>query len=101
MRTRPDGSKADRLLIVGWDGADWDILDPLMRGGYMPTLLGMTQDGLRGDLASTIPSHSWAAWSTFLTGVNPGRHGVYDFVEVDPKEPQRRIPISSHSIKAP
>jgi predicted AlkP superfamily phosphohydrolase/phosphomutase len=94
-------SKADRLLIVGWDGADWDVLDPLMRRGYMPTLLGMTQDGLRGDLASTIPSHSWAAWSTFLTGVNPGRHGVYDFVEVDPKDPQRRIPISSDSIKAP
>ena len=96
-----DRSKADRLLIVGWDGADWDILDPLMQGGYMPTLLGMTRDGLRGDLASTIPSHSWAAWSSFLTGVNPGRHGVYDFVEVHPNEPQRRIPISSDSIKAP
>ena len=96
-----DRSKRDRLLIVGWDGADWDILDPLMQGGYMPTLLGMTRDGLRGDLASTIPSHSWAAWSSFLTGVNPGRHGVYDFVEVHPKEPQRRIPISSDSIKAP
>jgi predicted AlkP superfamily phosphohydrolase/phosphomutase len=101
MRTRLDGSQADRLLIVGWDGADWDILDPLMRDGYLPTLLSMTQEGLRGDLASTIPSHSWAAWSSFMTGVNPGRHGVYDFVEVDPKDPRRRIPISSHSIKAP
>jgi predicted AlkP superfamily phosphohydrolase/phosphomutase len=100
MRTANSRTKKDRLLIVGWDGADWDVLDPLMRDGYMPTLRSMTQEGLRGDLASTIPSHSWAAWSSFLTGVNPGRHGVYDFVEVDPKDPRRRIPISSHSIKA-
>jgi predicted AlkP superfamily phosphohydrolase/phosphomutase len=96
-----DRSSAERLLIIGWDGADWDILDPLMREGYLPTLLDMTRDGLRGDLASTIPFHSWAAWSSFLTGVNPGRHGVYDFVEFDPKDPRRRIPISSQSIKAP
>jgi predicted AlkP superfamily phosphohydrolase/phosphomutase len=101
MRTTSSDSKADRLLIVGWDGADWDILDPLMRDGYMPTLAEITRTGFRTELASTIPSHSWAAWSSFLTGVNPGRHGVYDFVEVDPKEPQRRIPISSDSIKTP
>jgi predicted AlkP superfamily phosphohydrolase/phosphomutase len=101
MKAAPKGSKDERLLIVGWDGADWDVLDPLMRDGYMPNLRDMTQEGLRGDLASTIPSHSWSAWSSFLTGMNPGTHGVFDFVEVDPKEPQRRIPISSGSIKVP
>jgi predicted AlkP superfamily phosphohydrolase/phosphomutase len=67
----------------------------------MPALRGLIDEGVRGELTSTIPSHSWSAWSTFLTGVNPGRHGVYDFVELDPKDPQRRIPISSDSIKAP
>jgi predicted AlkP superfamily phosphohydrolase/phosphomutase len=94
-------SDPERLLIVGWDGADWDVLEPLMRDGYLPTLRAMAQEGLRGDLASTIPFHSWSAWSSFLTGMNPGRHGVYDFVEVDPREPRRRIPISSDAIKAP
>jgi predicted AlkP superfamily phosphohydrolase/phosphomutase len=101
MTTAHERAKTDRLLIVGWDGADWDVLDPLIRDGYLPTLQGMIQEGVRGVLASTIPSHSWAAWSSFLTGVNPGRHGVYDFVEVDPKDPRRRVPISSGSIKVP
>ncbi len=101
MDTHHRRSDPERLLIVGWDGADWDILEPLMRDGYLPTLSAMVQEGLRGDLASTIPFHSWSAWSSFLTGMNPGRHGVYDFVEVDPSEPERRIPISSDSIKAP
>ena len=101
MGSRDQRSDPERLLIVGWDGADWDVLDPLMRDGYLPTLSEMTREGLRGDLASTIPFHSWSAWSSFLTGMNPGRHGVYDFVEVDPGDPRRRVPISSDSIKAP
>ncbi len=87
-------------MIIGWDGADWDILDGLVERGVMPNLAGMIREGSRGELRSTIPSHSWAAWSTFLTGVNPARHGVFDFVERDPKEPMRRIPISSSSLRA-
>lgn len=91
---------SDRLLIIGWDGADWDILDELLKRDLMPNLARMLLEGARGVLRSTIPSHSWAAWSTFLTGVNPGRHGVFDFVERDPREPLRRIPISSSSLRA-
>lgn len=94
-------SLADRLLIIGWDGADWEILDDLMRRGHLPNLAALSKEGIRGELASTIPSHSWAAWSTFLTGMNPGRHGVFDFVEIDPTNPQMRTPIGSQSIKLP
>jgi len=91
---------SERLLIIGWDGADWEILDDLMHFGCLPNIESMLQGGARGTLLSTIPDHSWAAWSTFLTGLNPGGHGVFDFVERDPVEPQRRIPVSSGSIKA-
>jgi predicted AlkP superfamily phosphohydrolase/phosphomutase len=91
---------SERLLIIGWDGADWQILDDLIRRGCLPNLSAMLAEGARGNLESTIPSHSWAAWSTFLTGVNPGRHGVYDFVERHPTDPGKRIPVSSRSIKA-
>jgi predicted AlkP superfamily phosphohydrolase/phosphomutase len=91
----------DRLLIVGWDGADWEILDELIERGFLPNVAALIGDGARGGLNSTIPSHSWAAWSTFLTGMNPGGHGVFDFVEIDPRNPQKRTPISSDSIKAP
>jgi predicted AlkP superfamily phosphohydrolase/phosphomutase len=90
-----------RLLIIGWDGADWEILDDLIDRDCLPNLAALIREGARGGLKSTVPSHSWAAWSTFLTGMNPGSHGVFDFVEMDPRDPQKRTPISSDSIKAP
>ncbi len=90
----------DRLLIVGWDGADWEILDDLLARGCLPTVESMIRTGGRGNLDSTIPSHSWAAWTSFLTGMHPASHGVYDFVERHPTEPQRRVPVGSRSIKA-
>jgi predicted AlkP superfamily phosphohydrolase/phosphomutase len=93
-------SNSERLLIIGWDGADWQILDDLIQRGCMPNLSAMLAEGARGNLESTIPSDSWPAWSTFMTGVNPGRHGVYDFVERHPTDPLKRIPVSSRSIKA-
>ena len=83
----------DRLLIVGWDGADWDILRPLMDQGELPTLSSMVEEGATADLLSTIPYQSWSAWSTFLTGLGPAGHGVYDFVERDPTHPERRVPV--------
>jgi predicted AlkP superfamily phosphohydrolase/phosphomutase len=94
------GGNSERLLIIGWDGADWHILDDLIQRGCLPNLSAMLAEGARGNLESTIPSHSWAAWSTFMTGVNPGRHGVFDFVERHPTDPGKRIPVSSRSIKA-
>jgi predicted AlkP superfamily phosphohydrolase/phosphomutase len=91
---------SERLLIVGWDGADWEILDDLLARGLLPNLAEMLRDGTRGELASTRPTHSWAAWPSFLTGLHPSGHGVFDFVERDPRDPQRRIPVSSSSIRA-
>jgi predicted AlkP superfamily phosphohydrolase/phosphomutase len=91
----------DRLLIVGWDGADWEIVDDLIERGCLPNVAAMIRDGARGNLDSTIPAHSWAAWTSFLTGVHPASHGVFDFVERHPTEPQRRVPVGSNSIKAP
>jgi predicted AlkP superfamily phosphohydrolase/phosphomutase len=93
-------SGQERLLVIGWDGADWDILHNLIGRGLMPNLASMIREGASGELRSTIPSHSWAAWSTFMTGMLPGGHGVYDFVERHPTQPGKRIPVSSGSIKA-
>ena len=90
-----------RVLVVGWDGADWEIVDDLLARGLLPNLESMLAHGGRGTLLSTIPSHSWAAWSSFLTGCNPAGHGVWDFVERDPTDPDRRVPVSSTSIRRP
>lgn len=88
-----------RVLVVGWDGADWDIVDDLLARGLLPNLKAMLTAGGRGTLLSTIPSHSWSAWSSFLTGYNPAGHGIWDFVQRDPTDPDRRLPVSSTSIK--
>lgn len=90
-----------RLLIVGWDGADWDILDGLSARGCLPNVSSLIETGAKGVLQSVIPSHSWAAWPTFLTGEDPPGHGIFDFVERDPARPGTWLPVTSASIKAP
>ena len=91
---------AQRVLIVGWDGADWDILDPLLEAGELPSLQALLERGRRGVSRSCLPSHSWAAWPTFLTGRDPGGHGVFDILEYRPGA-ARRMPVSWRSILAP
>ena len=88
----------DRLLIVGWDGADWDVLDDFIDRGDLPYVRELVETGARGVLRSPLPDHSWAAWPTFLTGMNPGGHGVFDFMERHPTASGRRDPILSTSI---
>ncbi len=67
------------LLVLGLDGADWAILDPWLTTGRLPHLAALRQRGLWGPLRSTIRPESSIAWTTFATGVDAGRHGVYSF----------------------
>ncbi len=67
------------LLIIGLDGADWHILNPWIEQGELPHLAALRARGAWGDLRSTIRPESSTAWSTFATGVNPGRHGIFGF----------------------
>ena len=91
---------ANRVLVVGWDGADWDVLDPLLDAGELPAVAALLERGRRGISRSCHPSHSWAAWPTFLTGRDPGGHGVFDVLEYRPGS-SRRLPASFRSILAP
>lgn len=74
-----------RILIIGLDGATFDVLDPLMAKGLMPVLSEFTASGASGVLHSTKPPITPAAWTTFMTGMGPGRHGVIDFEYYNPK----------------
>jgi predicted AlkP superfamily phosphohydrolase/phosphomutase len=91
--TRPDPARGARgrggrdgppLLIIGLDGVTFDVLDPLMDEGFLPNLRRVVTEGVRGVLHSTIPPVTPAAWTTFLTGLDPGRHGIIDFERYDP-----------------
>ena len=86
------------MLIIGWDGVDWKILRPLLDAGELPNLAKLIERGAHGDCLSTVPSHSWCAWPSFMTGLNPAGHAVFDILEHKPGV-SRRLPITYHSIK--
>jgi len=88
------------IAIVGLDGATWDLARPLMDAGEMPTLRRLVAAGASGVLRSTTPPVTFPAWSSFMTGANPGKHGIFDFT--------RRVPgtyelafVTSHDRRLP
>lgn len=70
-----------KLLIIGFDGATFDLIKPWAQAGYLPNLSQIMEDGVYGDLRSTLPPVTSPAWPTFMTGCNPGKHGVFDFIQ--------------------
>jgi predicted AlkP superfamily phosphohydrolase/phosphomutase len=70
-----------RVLVIGLDGATFDLIDPWVEQGKLPVLSECLKKGTRSPLLSTPLSNSAQAWSSFITGKNPGKHGIYDFFE--------------------
>ena len=77
----PENSIRERqkLLVIGLDGATFTVLNPLMKKGYLPNISSMIETGTYGVLQSTMPPYSAQAWASFMTGKNPGKHGLFDF----------------------
>ncbi len=72
-------SEKARLLVIGLDGATWDLLGPMMARDWLPNLARLVAEGTLAPLRSTIPPLTAPAWTSFMTGLNPGRHGVFAF----------------------
>jgi predicted AlkP superfamily phosphohydrolase/phosphomutase len=70
-----------RVLIVGLDGATFDLMLPWIEEGCLPNLARILRSGSKSPLESTIPPITPCAWSSFMTGKNPGKHGLFDFIE--------------------
>ena len=70
-----------RAAVIGLDGAAWQLIDDMLDNGVMPRLKAIKEAGASGILTSTVPTYTPPAWTSAATGVNPGRHGVYGFVE--------------------
>ncbi len=68
-----------RIVVIGLDGATFDVIDPLVRRGWLPNIERLMRGGVRAALRSTIHPITPQAWSTFLTGKNAGKHAVFDF----------------------
>lgn len=74
----------NKVLVIGLDGATFDLIDPWIAEGRLPVLARCLEAGTRSRLQSTPLSNSAQAWSSFITGKNPGKHGIYDFFETQP-----------------
>jgi predicted AlkP superfamily phosphohydrolase/phosphomutase len=69
-----------RVLVIGLDGVPLDLIKPWAQEGKLPTLKSIMDEGVVGPLRSTVPPISAPAWSSFMTGKNPGKTGIYDFL---------------------
>jgi len=97
-REAPPAVDAPRLLLVGLDGATWDLLDPWIAEGRLPHLEGLRREGVRGPLVSNLPSLSPALWSTIATGKEPRRHGIDGFFRVT--EDGTKVPVDQTMRRA-
>jgi len=87
-------SEDRKVVCIGLDGATWSLLRPRMESGRLPNLKRMADAGCVGDLDSIYPPETPAAWPSFMTGKNPGKHGVFDFIVYDP-ETKTEHPVNS------
>src|SRR5579883_3005842 len=69
------------LLVIGLDGATLDLVGPWVAAGVLPHLGALMARGAWARLRSTLPPATFPAWTSLVTGTNPGRHGVLDFTE--------------------
>jgi predicted AlkP superfamily phosphohydrolase/phosphomutase len=75
---------ASKVLLIGWDAADWDVARQLMSAGQLPHLKRLAEDGASGDLASLQPMLSPMLWTSIATGKYPHKHGIHGFTEPCP-----------------
>jgi len=87
------------VLLVGLDSADWDLINPMIGRGELPNLARLKRQGAWARLRSNVPTLSPLLWTTVATGKAPDRHGINDFLVVDPQN-GRQVPINSTFRKA-
>jgi len=90
----------DRIVIIGLDGMPYHLIKNLAEGGTMPNMKALIDEGIFKQMASSIPEVSSVAWSSVITGKNPGEHGVYGFTDLMPGSYSMFFP-NFNSLKAP
>lgn len=91
---------SSRAAVIGLDGVAWHLLEPMMAEGVMPRLAGLRERGAWGTLQSTVPTYTPPAWTSAVTGVNPGRHGIYGFYGGNAQSERQEL-MHAGKIKSP
>ncbi len=101
MNAAVEGRLASKVLLIGWDAADWQIIHPLLDAGLMPTLEKFVDGGVIGNIATILPVLSPILWNTIATGQRGDKHGILGFTEVDESTATvRPVRSTSRRVKA-
>ncbi len=93
--------KAKKLILLGWDAADWKIIHPLLDSGQMPALKRLIENGVMGNIATLDPPLSPMLWTSIATGKTADKHGILGFAEPDPNTGKvRPVSVTSRNVKA-
>ncbi|MFB6199732.1 MAG: alkaline phosphatase family protein [Candidatus Nanohaloarchaea archaeon] len=92
------GPETERVLVIGLDGADWDVIRPLIEQGEMPNLEELMEEGQHGNLTTTLPVESPVAWTSMTTGTTPGKHNIYGFLR---RDGDSFVPTTADDVRQP
>lgn len=94
------GSRQSSIVVIGLDGADWNLIEPLVASGRMPHVASLVERGARARLLTLNPTLSPVIWTTIATGVKPERHGIVDFTAVN-RQTGEAVPVTSNLRRVP
>jgi len=89
-----------KVIVIGLDGLEPKIVEPMLDAGALPHLARLRERGGAGRVETTFPAQTPVAWSTFATGVNPGGHGIFDFIRRDPQTYLPDLSLSRYEQKS-
>ncbi len=91
----------NKVVIVGWDAADWKIIYPLLAEGKLPALKKLIDNGVHGNLQTLAPAYSPMLWTSVATGKTANKHGILGFIEINPDKQQvRPVTVSQRKTRA-
>jgi|GEM_PF-1999398 len=92
---------ARRIFLLGLDGGSWNVFDHLFAHGVMPNFQKLCSEGVKGTLESTTPPVTPVAWTSLMTGANPGKHGIFAFRKTRPDNSYLPVPVNRMDMEVP
>ena len=89
-----------KVLVLGWDAADWQIIWPLIKQGKMPALKKLISNGVYANMSTLDPPFSPMLWTSVATGKTPDKHGILNFIEINQNNEIQPVSVTSRKTRA-
>lgn len=91
----------NKVVVVGWDAADWKVIYPMLADGKLPALKKLIDNGVHGNIQTLTPAYSPMLWTSVATGKTADKHGILGFIEINPdKQEVRPVTVSQRKTRA-